>query len=276
MRGRMADNQLTCRTCGSQFIPSVKTQVYCGRECKERRPRVRAPKKPLAEVHICLACEKPFHPKGKDRTRFCGRECGLSFTGLKSQLKATGGRVWVSSPIRRKCTACGARFTGQGAYCSPICRPTAYKAKSTGTCQWCGEAFCRTDAGASRHLCSEHCRSASRAASVRKNRASPKTIAYRKADKKRRKALARGADGAERVSPERVFLRDGWRCGICGKKTLPSKRGTTHPRAPELDHIVALALGGSHTYGNTMCACRSCNIAKGAAALGQLPLFAYA
>jgi len=42
--------------------------------------------------------------------------------------------------------------------------------------------------------------------------------------------------------------------------------------APELDHIVPIAAGGSHTYSNVACACKKCNIKKSSKPLGQLNL----
>lgn len=62
-------------------------------------------------------------------------------------------------------------------------------------------------------------------------------------------------------------------CIVCGKKTPPHRRGTTHRRAPELDHILPLSKGGAHSAANTQCACRECNSTKGARPLGQLLLF---
>ena len=46
--------------------------------------------------------------------------------------------------------------------------------------------------------------------------------------------------------------------------------GTCDPRAPELDHIVPLALGGAHVPENVQDACRACNSAKGATDRGQI------
>jgi hypothetical protein len=65
-----------------------------------------------------------------------------------------------------------------------------------------------------------------------------------------------------------VFNRDGWRCHLCGITTFEAKRGTFHPRAPELDHLVPISRGGAHAYANVACACRRCNRTK--RALGQL------
>jgi 5-methylcytosine-specific restriction endonuclease McrA len=89
-----------------------------------------------------------------------------------------------------------------------------------------------------------------------------------------RKARERGAR-TEVVNPYTVFLRDGWRCQLCGCRTPGTLRGTYKPNAPELDHIVPLALGGDHTYANTQCACRQCNISKGASVRGQFKLSLY-
>lgn len=66
------------------------------------------------------------------------------------------------------------------------------------------------------------------------------------------------------IDPIAVFERDGWRCYLCGDETPRFLRGTQEPSAPELEHKLALANGGTHTWDNVACACRSCNQAKGA------------
>ena len=52
-----------------------------------------------------------------------------------------------------------------------------------------------------------------------------------------------------------VFARDGYRCMEC----LLAPPDV----ALELDHIIPLAAGGSHTYDNVACAHRACNLEKG-------------
>lgn len=76
----------------------------------------------------------------------------------------------------------------------------------------------------------------------------------------------------EPIDPLKVFERDKWRCHLCGEKTPRRLRGTYDPRAPELEHIIPLAKGGTHTWGNVACSCRACNGMKGAKAQGQLGL----
>ncbi|WP_431606252.1 HNH endonuclease [Halomonas litopenaei] len=93
----------------------------------------------------------------------------------------------------------------------------------------------------------------------------------RRVAKAKRRALMRSVD-ADAIDPLQVFERDKWRCHLCGITTLPSLRGTSADRAPELEHIVSLADGGTHTWGNVACSCRKCNHEKGAASRGQLRL----
>jgi 5-methylcytosine-specific restriction endonuclease McrA len=74
----------------------------------------------------------------------------------------------------------------------------------------------------------------------------------------------------EQVDPFKVFDRDKWQCQLCGVKTPKVKRGTNDSNAPELDHILPIAKGGAHTYLNTQCACRKCNMKKSDKPMGQM------
>ena len=87
--------------------------------------------------------------------------------------------------------------------------------------------------------------------------------------KQRRKKRIKN-NGYETINKIKVFDRDNWRCHICGCKTPKEKKGTYEMNAPELDHIVPLAAGGSHTYANVSCACKRCNIKKSSRSFGQL------
>lgn len=93
----------------------------------------------------------------------------------------------------------------------------------------------------------------------------------RRVAKAKRRSVTRGRR-AQNIDPVRVFERDHWRCHLCGCRTPKELRGTCDPRAPELDHIVTLADGGTHTWGNVACACRACNGAKSSRSMGQLGL----
>lgn len=67
------------------------------------------------------------------------------------------------------------------------------------------------------------------------------------------------------VTPQKVFERDHYQCGICGLFCIPgdtSWNGHFGPYSPTVDHIVALANGGSHTWDNVQCAHAMCNSKK--------------
>lgn len=124
------------------------------------------------------------------------------------------------------------------------------------------------------HACVK-CGAAMPRADLRLRTCEPCTASRKRADRSLAKARRRAAlRQGERVDPIRVFERDGWRCHLCGKQTLKAKRGTYHDRAPELDHVVPLSKGGQHTYANTACACRKCNIEKSDKIIGQPSLLA--
>lgn len=138
-------------------------------------------------------------------------------------------------------------------------------------CKRCGVVFDRPKGtnGRPKAFCSRRC---TRKYGHKKNR--PR---YRKlhGNQSTHRARARKAGVSyEPVSRQRVFDRDGWRCQVCGKATPPTRIGTQHANAPELDHRVPLAMGGPHSYANVQCTCRACNHAKGGKIiLGQLPLY---
>lgn len=73
----------------------------------------------------------------------------------------------------------------------------------------------------------------------------------------RRRARILGAF-VEDVAREVVFERDAGLCGICG---APVDAEDWH-----LDHVVPLALGGTHEYSNVQVAHPRCNMSKGARA----------
>jgi hypothetical protein len=60
----------------------------------------------------------------------------------------------------------------------------------------------------------------------------------------------------------KVFNYCDWKCSYCGIDTPKELRGKFVNNAPELDHIIPLSKGGSHTYNNVTLSCRKCNLSK--------------
>lgn len=105
----------------------------------------------------------------------------------------------------------------------------------------------------------------------------PRTCKQCKAEARRKQARISKASRRARIKgrqrdpidPIAVFERDGWHCYLCGIATPRELRGTLQPNAPELEHKLALANGGTHTWDNVACACRKCNGLKGTSLLAM-------
>jgi HNH endonuclease len=65
----------------------------------------------------------------------------------------------------------------------------------------------------------------------------------------------------EYINKWQVFEHDRWICGLCHQ---PVDREAKWPawESLSLDHIVPLAVGGTHTYENVQCAHLGCNLSK--------------
>lgn len=91
--------------------------------------------------------------------------------------------------------------------------------------------------------------------------AARRPLQRRDAARKRRASLR--AVAVENVSAMDVFDRDEWMCGICSHP-IPRVVTWPHPLSPSLDHILALSMGGNHSYANTQASHLACNMSKGA------------
>ncbi|WP_201499155.1 HNH endonuclease [Psychrobacter arenosus] len=120
-------------------------------------------------------------------------------------------------------------------------------------CKSCNEPFKQIT-----HLGSKaaYCKSCAEQLEAESNRKS------RRVAKSRRRARIRNTK-SDPIDPFDVFETADWACYLCGVNTPKSLRGTYDSRAPELDHIIPLSKGGTHTMDNVACACRKCNNIKG-------------
>ena len=74
---------------------------------------------------------------------------------------------------------------------------------------------------------------------------------------------------ADKITLDAVIEKDNGTCYLCGTKT--NKKDYTRVRGyfsagstyPTVDHVIALANGGTHTWDNVRLACRDCNSRKG-------------
>lgn len=253
-----------CQVCGRMFQPKTKVHRYCGAaECaKIGSNQVREERYGLRNWFICLYCGEPYKAKSKERDRFCCREHSFLWT----QENPVQGPQLPPGPMP-PCEICGEPVNNRNAKTcgAEQCKRTRYVLREVARsqrdrrprpCKECGQVFTPEYGNKRRFFCSDKCLS-------KKMQRIGKAV---------RRSRIRNASAVESVDPILVFQRDGWRCKLCGCKTPKRLRGTTDDSAPELDHVVPLALGGAHTYANVQCLCRRCNQAKGATVAGQLSL----
>lgn len=172
--------------------------------------------------------------------------------------------------MSKECPVCAKEFipwSRAQVRCSDACtgkrsRPGRNR-KINGVCKWCTKPFTQTRRGTNGtgRYCSRTC-GRSAVGLVEREALALVRIASGQSTHmgKRRLALLQG----ERVNLVSILERDGWKCQICGIDTPKELRGTKKPNAPEVDHINPIARGGRHTRSNLQCACKACNIRKGA------------
>lgn len=170
-------------------------------------------------------------------------------------------------PVPRYCISCGSviykgkrcgECRRENARLKQLARDTAKKQPVMRTCKECGKLFTPEYGNKRRAFCSEEC-----------------MVKYgKRVCKAVRKARLRGVDESriERIDPLFICERDGWCCYLCSVKTPKKLRGTHEPNAPEVDHVIPIARGGSHTEDNLRCCCRRCNVTKSDRMLGDMQL----
>lgn len=266
------DNKISCVICDSTSdAPFAKK--FCGRRCYDKayagsRVRDRSKDKERdrhknGTEFECVGCGINFKRRTNSRNkgRYCSRKCAFS----NAKIASAENREWAArqlvtfSVARCICEDCGIKFTA-GAVSAEVCdtcrtyRRDARRGvdRSSRACMQCGIEFIPPYGRAHASYCSNDCCSLRNYILRRNLHTDPAN---------------------ENVDPFVVFDRDGWRCQMCFVKTPRRLRGTHHPRAPELDHIIPVSKGGSHTYINTQCACSRCNRTKNNKIIGQLRLF---
>jgi len=240
-----------CQTCGKELTNKQKNsrQRYCNRNC--------SPWPLITERYICKACGKEFKPNQRENITYCSKRC--SGDGKRKS------NVWhhckVYFPV---CEICGKQWATNNPssrLCSDDCKKeyarrwmriyAEKKHKPTPRrCKRCLKLFIPDYGSKAREFCTREC-----------------LIRYYR---KKRKQLLR-ANAEEYINDMEIFHRDGFKCQICGKKVCMS-HSVPHPKAPTLDHIIPLVLGGTHEVKNLQTAHFRCNVRKGGRDLGQLRL----
>jgi len=250
-----------CKQCGTHLHGTLKQlsdRVFCSQQCN-------ATDRKQHNIKACEICGKEFHRRlgGAQRAegteaRFCSNACRFDSQRLDegevARREEESGRAKAIRAMARAIRRLSRDRTPPPEH----------------VCADCGEVH-KPGPKRPRTVCAA-CLDSRAKARVIASRSSPIGKARRRAGRSKAKAVrrARMKINAECIDPYQVFARDKWRCQLCGVSTPRRLRGTYGDDAPELDHVIPLALGGSHTWANVQCACRSCNLLKGAKPLGQM------
>lgn len=212
--------------------------------------------KPMRGCPQCGDIVVRVRPTGPVPT-YCSHKCRsrADHERRAEAISASGRRATLIAreAVARSCKRCGEPIpvtrTLNAVYCSAACSRRAAQISRSRTCS---EPDC-TRGVVARGLCKKHY--------ARVTRTKSPWTARRKANKRKRNALKRGAESEAIVDVE-VYDRDGWLCGIC---TEPVARSLVwpDPMSVSLDHVIPLSRGGAHVLDNVQCAHLSCNVRKG-------------
>lgn len=243
-----------CELCKAHYIPKREESRFCSEACTLDYGRLIQGRPPVEETP-CPVCGKTFKPvthhKG-ERHKHCSPECRAL-------------APWIGRSCRIyfiACCCCEKKFTSKTKgrkYCSKCKKENKYwvvryrgsekyKGKTNeGICKECGKYFVNEYGEKRQSFCDDKC---------------AKKYGGR-IGKSARRARIKGRK-YEMINPLEIFTKAGWKCRQCEAETPRRLRGTCDDRAPELDHIIPIACGGSHTKDNVQLLCRKCNQDKGA------------
>lgn len=283
-----------CTNCGKEFVCASRVvRRCCSLKCANEA-QVKSARRNGASQHAalpertCIHCGSTFRRRKKgsekaDSYKYCSRSCAftdpngpfrsrtlaklakLEFKRQKLIERKTGRERLVV----RQCSECGSVFRATNNLqktCGTACgierrRRLPYRTHSR-ICAKCQKPF---RAGRRTQslcvLCSQR--------EIRRRR---RQMGLDDRGKHAKRAKRAGVPYVRGISGIKVFRRDGWRCHICKQRTPKHLQGKNQPRSPELDHIIPISQGGSHTWDNVACACRECNGRKSNRILGQLRL----
>lgn len=206
----------------------------------------------------CLHCGGPV--VGISRKVLCSPRCKCAYFRARNPGKVATYSANVPRYTKVKACECGAYIRAAFKRCDACFseknrrHAKAYDAakhvSQSHKCKRCDSVFVTAYADKRRTFCSSKCMKADQRARV--------------GSRTHRARARRYGVPYEPINPTTVFDRDGWTCQVCGTDTPKGLRGSRYSCAPELGHIVAVSLGGPHTYANVQCECRRCNNHKGA------------
>ena len=232
----------TCEQCNEEFETIRQSSKFCSDHC---RVKYNKNKKSDKYKQSCEHCHEVFYKHKKQK--YCSKEC--YYLVLEQQEHYT--RIYIPIPKRTKvCIICNNEYKTHSTtsmFCSYECRyeyNVSRKALNNKKCIECGVHFSTTNK--IKKYCSIHCGN---------------KFNYRKKEIHRRKKIIENGNVDWDISIERLMKRDKNLCYLCGDK-VNNKLDYNDDYYPNIDHVIPISKGGTHTWDNVKLAHRICNIKK--------------
>lgn len=233
---------MKCKYCGAEFEPAHGNQKYCSIEC--RTEALRDSKRASGreswrrthnykphEKQTCAVCGKEFTPKRKDSVQACSDKCRSRLRTIKRYCNGLTGEAREEYKRQQR-----------QARTNP--KPPKVYTWYTGTCKVCGNEF-RT-LNPKQVTCSKEC---------------SKKLKYARQQHRIPKAQLIDKD----ITLEALYRRDAGVCYLCGGLCDWDDKhdNVVGANYPSIDHIIPIARGGLHSWGNVRLAHHLCNSVKG-------------
>lgn len=241
-----------CLTCNQLFRAdksNIAKQKYCSDNCRQKG-KVKKPKPP--KIANCKYCNSSYIKRYT--SLYCSDEC------RKEHYRKQYNRKRTIKLYRYKCIECGKHGYSKRKkdYCSDICSDRAYsKKKSIKQRRLKKCAYCNKWHYKSRVYCSDECSKRN----MKRNQVIAKT-------KRMNKARQNGQFDAD-IDIYKLIERDGEQCYLCGD-SVSFNVHYNDPKYPTIEHVLAIANGGTHSWDNVKVACRDCNNHKGTKTLKEV------
>ena len=230
----------TCEQCNEEFETIRLTSRFCSTTCRTKDYKTKESNK---NKQTCNQCGKHFYRYRKQR--FCSQSCAGLYGDKPSKPKPI-----IKTKRKFNCIVCNVEYESQSnrsKFCSYKCR-YAYQVEHQPVydkrCIECGKHYSTTRMKSK--YCSKKC---------------CKTFNYRVNETRRREQLRKNGKIDWDISIERLMKRDKNLCYLCGDK-VNINLDYNDDYYPNIEHVIPVSKGGTHTWDNVKLSHRICNMEK--------------
>lgn len=245
----------TCKSCGKQFTSKASHATFCSEKCRRTYNKAN-----YGPERACSHCGGTFNKYNE--ARYCSMKC---LEEARAERKREAIRRRTILIYREPCKHCGTTFYSRRLgrkYCGERCRYEAQYKKQ------------RARINATRKIYIKVCKECIsrygtlyQASTVCSDRCSRRRSNRQKEVSRRHKLRENGPIDWD-ISIASIIHRDGTACYLCGSEVDISVHHN-HSNAPSIEHVKAVANGGTHTWDNVRLAHRRCNWEKSDTPLEQ-------